>query len=66
MEVAWVTQTLRKERFSAIIVNTSDVGAYALVVGLSTVRVCHVGAPVRVVEAIEKKSLPSSMVRDTE
>ena len=46
--------------------NTSDVGAYALVVEQSTVRVCHDGAPVRVVEAIEEKFLPSSMVRDTE
>ncbi len=46
--------------------NTTDVGAYALVVELSTVLGCHVGAPVRVVEAIEKKPLPSSMVRDTQ
>ena len=49
-----------------MIVNTTDVGAYARVVELSTVLGCHDGAPVRVVEAIEKKSLPSSMVRDIE
>ena len=64
-EVAWVAQALGKEGFSAIIANTQDAGACARVVELSTAQGCHDGALVHVVEAIEMKFLPSSMVKGT-